>query len=152
MARQKFSLDFEDFMEFADRIDKLGEGYLKKATENALNASKDYINKSILQAMDSSKYHFNKEAGSRSTGRAKKSVEETASIPVEWEGSVAYAYVGADLKVAPEEIILAMGDPHHGADRNLQSAIKAKGKYGKEKSRIQQEEFNKVIEEAMSKK
>lgn len=151
MARQKFSLDFQDFLDYAERVDKLGEGYLKKATENALKASKDYINQSIIEAMDSSKYHFNHEEGSRSTGRAKKSVEETAQMPVEWEGSVAYAYVGADLKVAPEEIILAMGDPHLTADTNLKNTIKAKGKYGKEKARIQQEEFEKVIEEAMKK-
>jgi len=151
MARQKFSLNFDGFLEYANKVDQLGEGYLKTATENALTKSKDYINSAISQAMDASPYHFNREPGSRSTGRAKKSLEETASMPVEWEGSVAYAYIGTDLKVAPEEIILAMGTPHIKADINLRNAVKAKGKYGKEASRIQQEEFAKIIEEGMKK-
>jgi hypothetical protein len=151
MARQKFSLNFDGFLEYANKVDQLGKGYLKTATENALTKSKDYINSAISQAMDASPYHFNREPGSRSKGTAKKSLKETASLPVEWEGSVAYAYIGADLKVAPEEIILAMGSPHIRADVNLRKAIKAKGKYGKESARIQQEEFAKVIEEGLQK-
>ena len=69
---------------------------------------------------------------------------------MEWDGKEAIAKVGADLKVAPELLILALGTPHIKADRNLNNAIKVKGKYRKEVSNIQQEEFFKVIKEAQN--
>ena len=149
MARAKFGLDFEGFMDLARQVDELGDGYLKTATENALTKSKEYVNKEIKNAMLTSKYQFQKGQG-RSTGRALKSLEETAAMPVAWDGTVAKAYIGPDLKEAPEAIILAMGTPELGADTKLKNAMKVKGKVRKEASRIQQEEFMKVIEEGMS--
>ena len=164
MGKNKFGLDFENFLSYAEQLDRLGTDKLKQATENALNKSKEYANNSILEAMDQSPYAFNRNERSskgvggvaepsggnnrRPKGKAKKSVENTAAKPVEWKGNEAYAYIGGDLKEAPEIIILALGTPHIKADKNLHNAKKVKGKYKKEVSRIQQEEFIKVLKEA----
>ena len=53
-----FSLDFNGFLDLAEQIDGLGEGYLRQAVENALTASKDFVNAEIESALDASKYHF----------------------------------------------------------------------------------------------
>lgn len=147
MAKNKFGLDFEGFLDLASKIDQMGEGYLQQATNNALQKSKEYANGEIVRAMETSPYHFIKGQGD-ATGKALKSVKEIEAQPVLWEGSVAKAYIGADLKVAPEAIILAMGTPHLKPDTKLKNALKVKGAVGKEVSRIQQEEFFKVMKEA----
>lgn len=148
MAKNKFGLDFDGFLDLAREVDNLGVDALKTATENALTKSKEYIDAEIVAAMNSSPYSFT--AGKKhSKGRARASAEEVAKIPVEWDGTVAKAYIGVDLKKAPETIILANGTPHIKADTKLKNALKVKGKVQKEVSRIQQEEFQKVISEAM---
>ena len=147
MAKNKFSLDFDGFLDMARKMDELGQGYLKKATENALIASKDHANESVSNAMASSKFSFQKGVG-RSIGKSKESLEKVSSKPVKWEGTECVAYVGIDLGEAPEAMILAYGTPHIKGDSNLKNAIKVKGKYAKERSLIQREEFNKVMEEA----
>lgn len=165
MAKTKFGLDFDGFLELAERIDNMGEGQLKKAVENALTKSKEQANKQISEAMGQSPYQFaqgrasDKGIGGVSTGngknrpatgKAKKSLFEVSNEKVEWDGNEAIAKVGADLKVAPELLILAMGTPHIQADKNLNNAIKVKGKYRKPVSKIQQEEFFKVLKEAQN--
>lgn len=166
MAKKKFAVDFDGFLELAEQIDNMGEGYLKKATENALIKSKEYANKTIIEAMEKSPYAFNQNQQSnkgvgglakgntgknrRATGKAKKSVNQISEKPVEWVGNEAVAYVGADLEEAPEVLILALGTPHIKGDKNLNNALKVKGKYRKEMSKIQQEEFMKVLEEAQN--
>lgn len=155
MAKPKFGLDFDGFLDLAEQIDNMGEGLLKKATENALTKSKEQANKSIQEAMDKSPYNFKKGgtnyAGRKyATGKAEASLSSIREKPVEWEGNEAIAYIGADLQEAPELLILALGTPHLKADNNLKNAIKVKGKYRKEVSRIQQEEFLKVMQEAQN--
>lgn len=147
MAKNKFGLDFDGFLDLAKQIDEIGEGYLQQATNNALQKSKEYANGEIIRAMNTSPYHFIKGQG-RATGRALGSVEEVEQKPVEWDGTSAKAYIGANLKVAPEAIILAMGTPHLKPDTKLKNALKVKGAVRKEVSRIQQEEFFKVMKEA----
>ena len=146
MAKNNFSLNFDGFLDYAKQLDELGDKYLKQATENALTKSKEYANNSIINAMKTSRFNFN--GSDRSTGKALKSVEEVNAKPVEWEGTICTAYVGTDLKVAPEALILALGTPHIKGDTNLKNALKVKGKYRKEMSLIQQQEFLKVIKEA----
>lgn len=153
MAKNKFGLDFDGFLELAKQIDEMGEGYLKEATNNALQKSKDYANGQIVIAMSTSPYAFIKGKQSSSTnrpatGKAVASVTDIMKNPVLWDGSVAKAYIGADLKIAPEAIILAMGTPHIKPDTKLKNALKVKGAIRKEVSRIQQEEFLKVMKEA----
>lgn len=153
MAKTKFSLDFDGFLNLAETLDKMGRDKLRKATENAMNASKDYANGAIKEAMATSPYSFergkpNKDGRLYATGKAVESLDKVASKPIEWQGNECVAYIGADLKEAPEALILALGTPHSKADRNLNNAMKVKGKYKKEVSRIQHHEFFNVLKEA----
>ena len=155
MGKNKFSLDFDDFLKLADQVDRLGEGYLKQATENALRKSTDYVNQEVENAMNKSKYSFTAGQGG-SKGRARASLQKVAQMPIEWEGTKAFAYIGVDLSEATEVIFLMNGttlngNPHIKADTKLKNAIKVKGKVKKKASEIQKEEFTKVIEEAMKK-
>lgn len=165
MAKTKFGLDFDGFLQMAENLDNLGREHLKKAVENALTRSKNIANHNILKAMKESPYAFaknqqsNKGVGGvsggkgknrRATGKAAQSVWDTNEIPVEWNGNEAIAYIGPDLKEAPESIILALGTPHIQGDRNLNNALKVKGKYRKQVTQAQQEEFIKVLKEAQN--
>ena len=155
MGKNKFSLDFDDFLKLADQVDRLGDGYLKQATENALRKSSDYVNQEVLNAMNKSKYSFTAGQGG-SKGRAKESLQKVSQMPIKWEGTKAFAYIGVDLSEATEVIFLMNGttlngNPHIKADTKLKNAIKVKGKVKKKASEIQKEEFTKVIEEAMKK-
>lgn len=154
----KAGIEFDGFLALARRVDELGENALRVATENALTASKDYANREVEAAMQSSRYAF--AAGERSerrngtnrpaTGRALASVQDVAKRAVEWDGTVAKALVGGDLKEAPEIVILASsGNPHIKPDNRLKNAVKIKGSVAKEVAKIQQEEFQKVIAEAL---
>lgn len=147
MAKNKFSLDFEGFLDYARQLDELGKQYLQKATDNALNKSKEYANEQVIEAMNSSPYNF--KGNKRSTGQSKKSAQKVSEMPVEWNGTVATAYSGVSWYDAPEVTLLAYGTPHIKGDTKLLNAIKCKGAIRKEVSRIQQEEFVKVLQEAM---
>lgn len=148
MAKNKFGLDFDGFLDLAKKVDELGDGYLQKATNNALTKSKEYVNGQVIEAMNASPYNFIAGQG-RSKGRARASAEEVEKMPVEWDGTTAKAYLGVNLSKAPEAIILALGTPHIKPDTKLKNALRVKGKVQKEASRIQQEEFQKVITEGM---
>ena len=155
MGKNKFSLDFDDFLKLADQVDRLGDGYLKLATENALRKSTDYVNQEVENAMNKSKYSFTAGQGG-SKGRARESLEKVSQMPIKWEGTKAFAYIGVDLSEATEVIFLMNGttlngNPHIKADTKLKNAIKVKGKVKKKASEIQKEEFTNVIEEAMKK-
>lgn len=148
MAKNKFSLNFDGFLDLARQIDELGEGYLKQATENALTKSKEYVSGQVMEALETSRYNF--KGTGRSHGTTKKSAEEVAKMPLIWEGTMAITYVGVDWNEAPQATLLAYGTPHIQGDTKLRNALKVKGKVAKEVSRIQQEEFFKVIEEAQN--
>ena len=148
MAKKGFSLNFDGFLDLARELDSLGDGYLQKAVDNAFTASKDYVNEEVSKAMDGSRYNF--DGTGASSGRAKASLQEVAEMPVEWNGTIATANIGVVTKDALEVLFLAYGTPHIAADTKLLNAIKVKGKVKKEVERIQQEEFNKVIEEALT--
>ena len=148
MAKNNFSLNFDGFLDYAREVSELGEDALKKAVENAFTVSKDYVNNEVDKAMDVSKYHF--DGAHYSRGKAKKSLNKVREMPVEWNGTTAKAYVGVDLHDALEVAFIIHGTPHMAKDTNLYNAIKVKGKHKKEVERIQQEEFKKVIEEALS--
>ncbi len=143
-----FSLNFDGFLDLAREIDELGEGYLQKAVDNAFTASKEYVNKEIESAMNASKYHF--DGTNYSQGKAKASLNAVKQMPVEWEGTTAKAYIGVRLREALEMAFIIHGTPHMAKDAKLYNAVKVKGKIKKEVERIQQEEFNKVIEEALN--
>ena len=148
MAKKGFSLNFDGFLDYAKHLEQLGDGYLQKAVDNAFNASKEYVNNEVSQAMDASRYNF--DGTGYSQGKAKASLREVEKIPVEWTGTVAKAYIGVRTREALEVLFLGYGTPHITADAKLINAIKVKGKVKKEVERIQKEEFNKVIEEALN--
>lgn len=146
----KFSLDFKDFLDFAYQLEELGgTDALKKATENALNLSKEEANKNIDLALRNSPYSF--EAGQKySTGGVRQSFEEVSKRPVEWDGDVCRAYIGVDTAKEPEILFAMYGTPQHNvADSNLRNAIQVKGKYRKKIDEIQLNEFNKVLDEVL---
>ena len=63
MAKTNFSLDFDGFLDLAADIDNLGNGYLKQAVDNALTASKNYLNNAAADAMAKSRYNFERGQG-----------------------------------------------------------------------------------------
>ncbi len=148
MAKKNFSLNFDGFLDLARDISNLGDGYLQKAVDNAFTASKDYVNNEVSKAMDASRYNF--DGTGYSQGKAKQSLNEVAKMPVEWSGTIAKANIGVNTKDALEVLFLGYGTPHLAADKKLINAIKVKGKVKKEVEKIQKEEFNKVIEEALN--
>ena len=149
MPKTNFSLNFDGFLDLSRELDELGGDYLKKAVDNAFTASKDYVNNAVGEAMAKSRYHFDR-GQKYSRGKAKASLNKVSNMPVEWQGTVAKAFVGVSLRDALEMQFLIYGTPHIQADTNLRNAIKVKGKYKKEVSKIQLEEFTKVIEEALN--
>ena len=149
MAKAKFGLDFDGFLDLAKQVDELGGDALKRATENALVKSAEYANDQVIQAMNASPYSFTK-GKKYSQGKARSSAEEVAKTPIEWSGSVATIPVGVSWKDAPEITYLSSGTPHLKGDTRLKNAVRVKGKVRKEASRIQQEEFQKVIAEAIN--
>lgn len=146
----KASIDFKAITKLQEKISNLGDTALKQATINALTKSKEYANNQVEEAMNSSIYHFKKTKGSRATGNALKVAREVSNMPTELVGGFVFAYVGVSWRVAPEVTYLAYGTPHIAADFRLHNAVKVNGSVKKEVLRIQQEEFNKVIKEAMS--
>lgn len=149
MAKSKFALDFDGFLDLAARIDEAGgEEALKRATENALAKSKDIANEEIAQAMEKSRYSF--KAGVKgSRGRALDSLEKRQAEPVKWDGTQASANIGVSLAEAPEVAILMHGTPHIKADSKLKNAVKVKGKVRQKVNEAQAAEFNAVLNEIM---
>lgn len=149
MAKGKFSLDFDGFLDLAARISEAGgEEALKKATENALKKSAEIANAEVEAAMNKSRYSFM--AGVKgSKGRARQSAAKVAAAPVKWEGTTASAQIGVDLAEAPEVAILMYGTPHIKGDTQLKNAIKVKGKTRKKVDEAQAAEFNAVMREVM---
>lgn len=148
MAKTNFSLNFDGFLDFARQIDNLGDGALQRAVDNALIASKNYVNDEVLKAMDASRYNFDGTGYSR--GKAKRSLNLVRDLPVEWTGSIASAYMGVRMRDALEVHFIIYGAPHTPKDNNLYNAIKVKGKHKKAVEEIQKNEFIKVIEEELT--
>lgn len=143
------SIDFKGVTDLAKQIGELGDEPLKKAVDNAFTASKDYLNKEIEQLMEQSIYNFNRGQG-YSKGKSKASFEVVRNMPVIWSGNTAEAFIGVKLRDALEFQFIIWGTPHMAADFRLHNAVKVKGNYAKEVSKIQQDEFNKVIREALN--
>lgn len=146
----KGDIDYKAIQRLQNKIANLGTEYVKQATINALTKSKEYANSKVEEAMENSPYHFKKTKGSRATGNAKKVAAQVSAMPVENVGGFVYAYVGVSWSVAPEVTYLAFGTPHIAADFRLHNAVKVNGSVKKEVLRIQNEEFQKVLKEAMN--
>lgn len=143
--KSRWSLNFDGFMNLSREIsEKYGDQALLKATQEALDETRKYVNAEIENAMNSSKYHFN--GGGYSQGRSKRSLAKVKTLPIETNGTVVKAKAGIDLAEAPQVIILASGTPHLKKDTRLNNAIRVKGKVRKEVDRLQAEVFHKALE------
>ena len=158
MAKNKFDLDFAQFLDYARIIDeRLGVKELQAAAAEALEKSAMRANSNISVAMKKSRYAFDKgeqtisKTGRRNqpaTGKAKASLAKVARKEVEVNGTTITAYAGVNLEEAPEVVMLATGTPHITADRDLNNAIKCKGKYKREVAQIQQQVFFQKVQAA----
>lgn len=145
-----FGIDFKGFLDLAEDIsEKYGDEWLGYAAEQALEATRKYVNGEIFDAMQNSSFNFEEGYG-YSQGKAMDSFNKIANMPTEVDGTTVTAYAGFDLEEAPEALILATyGAPHRGYDTKLQHAIKVKGKVKKEVEKIQKKVFYTVLEDGI---
>lgn len=107
----KMKIEFDGFEQVVARINKL-EGDVRKTSEKALKASRDYITPNIKKEMSKHKR----------TGKTVSSIAE--SEPVKWEGSKASIYVGFKIKEGGiASIFLMYGTPRMKKDHKLYNAI-----------------------------
>lgn len=142
-TKNKLTLQFSGFAEYAEKLDALG-GSLKETTEKALKESHAFVTPKLIEAMDKH----------NQTGETVGSIITHA--PVEWVGATAEIKVGFELeKGGMPSIFLMYGTPRHepnhsgtDADDELYNAI-----YGnatkKEIARIQKEIFDTAIKKKM---
>lgn len=147
MARKsRWDLNFDGFMDLSRELsEKYGNEALLKATSKALDETRKFVNAEVEKAMNSSKYHF--DGTGYSKGKAKQSLEELKSAPVEVVGTIVKVKAGVDLSKAPEVIILASGTPHLKKDTKLNNAIRVKGKIRQQVNDIQKEVFINALTE-----
>jgi len=143
VARNKIGLKANGFEDLLAKLDEVGgTNAMKRGTEAALKASKQYVNPLIEQAMN------NLPAGGKySTGATKESIDK--DMTVEWEGMTASIKVGFDFKKSGmTSIFLMYGTPKHSPISGLYEAIYGK-KTQREIANIQGDELKKVIKRIM---
>lgn len=136
MAKNKLTVDFSNFAEYAEKLDQLG-GDLKATAEKALQDSKDYVTENIEADM---KRH-------KRTGITEASIKEDSKVT--WEGMTASIDVGFDIKHGGlASIFLMYGTPKMAKDQKLYNDFYGTGTRKKIKE-MQEEIFKKAIEEKM---
>lgn len=145
MARVKMGLQCKGFEIYMEKLDEVGGSpAMKRGTEAALKASKQYVNPLIDAAMVTSNLPAQ---GKYSSGETRASIDK--NMEVTWEGMTAYTKVGFDFsKSGLVSIFLMYGTPQHSPVKGLKDAI-----YGKKTQtkigEIQGEELTKVIKRIM---
>lgn len=133
MAKNKITLEFAGFKEYAEKLDKMG-GDLKKVTEQALQESHDFVTPNLHKDM---KRH-------RQTGETEKSIMDDAHV--QWEGSVASVDVGFDIANGGlPSIFLMYGTPRMKKDSKLYGDVYG-AKTKKQIKEIQEQVFAKAIQ------
>lgn len=140
-GKNKLTLQFPAFEEYAERLDRLG-GDLKATTEKALQNSHDFVTPKLHAAM---RKH-------RQTGATESTILDSAKV--EWEGTVASIDVGFDIANGGlPSIFLMYGTPRRKpkpqkADTELFEAL-----YGKQTQKqikeLQEKTFARAIKKAM---
>ena len=145
MARKRFGVEFDGFLEMAERLDELaGKDGVKRAVEGALIATDKYVTAEVDKAVSKSKFNF--ERGNQTT---KESIDR--NLKIEWEGNMASAKAGFNISDGGlPSIFLMYGTPTIKPDTNLKNAAKGTGKHKKKIQEIQQEVFTKVINRVMN--
>lgn len=143
MARNKIRLNGDLFGDYMAKLDKLGgTEAMKRGTDKALIASKEYVNPLIESAMNKLPA-----GGKYSTGRTKRSIDTSDSV--EWNGLTASIKVGFNLKESGlTSIFLMYGTPRMKPVSGLKSAVYGT-KTQKEIAKLQEVELMKVIKEVM---
>lgn len=135
-GKNKIGLQFDGFEELAAEFDSIG-GDLKRATENALKASKKVITPGIDQAIK--KHHL--------TGDTEKSLDK--GTKVKWEGTTASIEVGFHIRQGGlPSVFLMYGTPRAKKDTKLYNSIYG-SKIKKQVGEIQKEVFQKMIARKM---
>lgn len=146
--KNKFSLDFKNFEDYAEKLDKLG-GDLKDTAGEALRKSYEYVTNNLEPAINKH----------RETGKTEKSLLKNSKVT--WTGNTASIDVGFDINNGGlPSIFLMYGTPRHGpvgakgghpgtqADKQLYNAIY--GSSAKRKIReLQEEVFAKEVKKIM---
>lgn len=142
MPKNKLTLNFKAFEEYASKLDELGGSkLLEQGIEAGLKASKQYVNQELDKVTNKDNYPAK---GKYSHDITKKSIDK--DFNVEWEGLTGWIDVGFDFdKSGLRTIMLMYGTPKMPPVKGLKEAIystKTKNKIGK----LQQEAIDKVIE------
>ena len=132
----KIAFDTNFFDDYVQKLKSL-DGNLKRATEDALEKSKNYVNGELHKQM----------VKHNRTGKTDKSIKDNAKV--EWSGKTAEIDVGFDIEHGGlASVFLMYGTPRMKKDTKLYNAV-----YGsatkKKINEIQQKVFEKAIEEAM---
>lgn len=147
MARNKLTLEFKAFEEYAERLDELG-GDLVAVTEKALQNSRDHVTPKIRAAMR--KHHR--------TGTTEEGIADDAVV--HWYGSVAEIKVGFTFPSGFPSVFLMYGTPRHGPvgkkgghpgtdeDKELYDTIYG-NKTKKEIAKLQEKTFARAIKKVM---
>lgn len=140
-----WSIEYEQFKQLEKQLEELaGMDGVIEATEKALIATDNYVTAEVDKAVASSKFNFDR------TGTTKKSIDQEKKV--EWSGTVASAKAGFSIKKGGlPSIFLMYGTPTIRPDSNLKNAAKGQGIHRDKIHKIQQEEFNKVIQKLMEK-
>lgn len=143
MGRNRISLQGDLFKDYMTKLDKLGgSNAMKKGTEEALKASKEYVNPLIEKAMTKLPA-----GGKYATGKTKSSIDK--DMTTEWSGFIGETKVGFDLKKSGlTSIFLMYGTPKMKPVSGLKNAIYGT-KTQKEIAELQGEALTKVVKEIM---
>ena len=134
--KNKITLQFKGFEEYAERLDKLG-GDLKAITEKALQNSHDFITPKIKAAIK--KHHR--------SGLTEKSLATDAKV--KWEGSTASIDIGFKIGDGGlPSIFLMYGTPRMTKDQNLYDSIYG-NKTKKQIAELQEKTFARAIQKIM---
>lgn len=150
MAKAKkkaYSMNFEDMDVLGDEITKLGDiEILSKAIEAGLKESKKIFELELSYAIKQSPYNF--EAGKgHSIGKTKEAIKNAAKQEIEWDGDVAQIGAGANMRIAPELIILARkGTPKQAPDKNIANVLSLKGRVGLAVDKVQKDAITEALE------
>lgn len=142
MAKNKISIDFKAFSDYAERIDTLG-GSLKEVFTKALEKAAETIQEDTLVALDKG----NLPAGGKySRGDTADSVID--DLDVTWSGSLGEISVGFDKTKPGAGGWLITGTPRMAPDKALNQIYKSQGYMNKRKKEME-EVFIEAVDKLM---
>ena len=139
--KRKMSIDFKNFADYAERLEKLG-GSLEKTVEEALKKSAEYVNGTLHDLMQRH----------RRTGKTEETIVDDAKVV--WSGGEASIDVGFDIAHGGlPSIFLMYGTSVYGTPRTPKDQALYDAVYGAATQRkirkIQEDIFNEAVMELM---